>query len=326
MSKPILIAFEGVDKVGKTTIRRGMIRDKTQFGPLLMDRFLASNFVYDTLYSREHHIRSYLDLEKSLLYSFDCVLVYLTCADSALRKRLTSTGHNFKKVSMKAIRAADNLFDFYFRASKFRKILIDTTNRSPEKVTDVILSFLDSKETVCTAHSRYIEKEQMMVSNSEALEIFVGKRESEVKEELNPDNKCEHLRPENLPILPMKDALKDIFEKQALFQERLGNMSQFRIANMREKSDFVKFELVNMNLEFAELLNRLPHKHHKEYPPRALENWSSEKQRTESLFEYVDALHFFLNIALILGFSAEEIYYYFISKNEENHGRQDRGY
>ncbi|KKN02394.1 hypothetical protein LCGC14_1118170 [marine sediment metagenome] len=29
MSKPILIAFEGVDKVGKTTIRRGMIRDKT---------------------------------------------------------------------------------------------------------------------------------------------------------------------------------------------------------------------------------------------------------------------------------------------------------
>ena len=44
--------------------------------------------------------------------------------------------------------------------------------------------------------------------------------------------------------------------------------------------------------------------------------------RTERLFEMADILHFFVQLALDQGFSAEEVYAAYIAKNEENRRRQ----
>lgn len=44
--------------------------------------------------------------------------------------------------------------------------------------------------------------------------------------------------------------------------------------------------------------------------------------RQERLFEMADILHFFVQLALDQGFSAEEVYAAYIAKNEENRQRQ----
>jgi len=143
---------------------------------------------------------------------------------------------------------------------------------------------------------------------------------------LNPKNKCQHLKPQNMKSLRAEDSLEDMLSKQMEFQAKMGNMKKFRRGNMCDRCDFAKLEMANMGIELGELLERLPHKGWKKYPTKSRRGWTSEEQRVETLFEYIDALHFFLNIALIFGFSAEEIYFYFLAKNEENFSRQDRGY
>lgn len=142
----------------------------------------------------------------------------------------------------------------------------------------------------------------------------------------NPSNSCIHLKPLEMPLLPTKDALKIIIQKQAELQERLGRMALYRKADMVEKCDYIKDSIINVNMEFAEMLERLPFKHWKRYPKEMKKGWVDDDQRTETLFEYIDALHFFINIGLILSFSPEEIFNGYMAKNKENFDRQDRGY
>ncbi len=46
----------------------------------------------------------------------------------------------------------------------------------------------------------------------------------------------------------------------------------------------------------------------------------------ECKFEIVDMLHFFLNYAISVGMTSEEMYNMYMAKNEENRARQQRGY
>ena len=58
-------------------------------------------------------------------------------------------------------------------------------------------------------------------------------------------------------------------------------------------------------------------------------DWSAEEKEEHykaALEEFVDMLHFVLNIALAMGFSADAIYENYVSKNIVNHRRQDNGY
>lgn len=139
-------------------------------------------------------------------------------------------------------------------------------------------------------------------------------------------NKCSHLTPENLPLLPSEDSWKKMYEAQAILQERLGRSALSRASDMQKKCLMIIEEIYHMNAELVEMLDRLPYKHWKKYREHETKDWISEDQRIETLFEYVDALHFFMNIGLILGFSPEEVFYYYECKNKENHDRQDRGY
>lgn len=140
------------------------------------------------------------------------------------------------------------------------------------------------------------------------------------------ENKCAQLAPEIIEPLDAKDALKQIYEKQIELQKFLGQYEQYLMANMEQKCAFVKDNIIHVMAEFTELLERLPFKHWKKYPAEMITKWVSKEQRDETLFEYIDALHFFFNIGIILGFSADEIHAYYMAKHQENKDRQNRGY
>jgi len=139
------------------------------------------------------------------------------------------------------------------------------------------------------------------------------------------ENKCTHLAPEMLPTLVDDDTLKLIYEKQCDFQEKLGRLALIRKASPRQMCDYLKDQIIQLISELMEILDRLPQKHWKKYPEWD-KGWPSEELRNETLFEYIDALHFFMNIGVVLGFSPEEIRAFYLAKNKENIDRQNRGY
>ena len=87
MSKIKLVMFEGADKVGKTTLFR-LYRAATHYIPLAIDRFTASNYVYDKYYKRDTSDEEYLRSEIRLQDIFDCYLVVLTASEEELRERI----------------------------------------------------------------------------------------------------------------------------------------------------------------------------------------------------------------------------------------------
>ena len=61
------------------------------------------------------------------------------------------------------------------------------------------------------------------------------------------------------------------------------------------------------------------------YADKKFSDLSTEDQ-LECKFEIIDMLHFFLNYAISVGMSSEEMYNMYMAKNEENRARQQRGY
>jgi hypothetical protein len=52
----------------------------------------------------------------------------------------------------------------------------------------------------------------------------------------------------------------------------------------------------------------------------------SESDQLECKFEIVDILHFFMNMAVSIGMTPQEMYNMYMSKNKENRERQKSGY
>ena len=52
----------------------------------------------------------------------------------------------------------------------------------------------------------------------------------------------------------------------------------------------------------------------------------SENDQIECKFEIIDILHFFLNMAISIGMTPQEMFNMYMSKNQENRDRQIRGY
>lgn len=114
-----------------------------------------------------------------------------------------------------------------------------------------------------------------------------------------------------------------MLQKQREFQERLG--SDFDAMSAKERVAFIKEHSIHLNQEVNEMLYELPHfKPWKDYS--ALTEADEQKMLQKAKMELIDAWHFFMNMALGLGMSAEEFYAMYLAKNSENHRRQDAGY
>jgi len=142
---------------------------------------------------------------------------------------------------------------------------------------------------------------------------------------MNPENKCADLQVEQIS-LTNDDSLKIMMNMQTLLQARIGKLQTYRDSNMHEKSKEIIYNAHCIQAEIQELLDRLPWKAWKKYSQVELNGWTSQEQKIESIFEVIDAFHFFLNILIILGISAEDVFAYYKSQNAENFDRQDRGY
>jgi hypothetical protein len=140
------------------------------------------------------------------------------------------------------------------------------------------------------------------------------------------ENTCAHLLTETTKLT---DPLVDMFNMQQSLQDHLaskGRALDYKNASFQERVKDITVQWRNMNMEMTELLERLPWKEWKTYSPETLANFTSEDQKLETYFEYVDLFHFFLNIGLALGIDGEMFEKLYIIKNKENFDRQARGY
>lgn len=120
------------------------------------------------------------------------------------------------------------------------------------------------------------------------------------------------------------DYLQDMINKQKELQIRLKN----NVADMhfKERTAYIKEASLHLEHELHEMLGNLPYfKGWKDYSRLSLEENVSRYCEAEE--EFIDVLHFVLNIALAFGFTdSEALHEAYCKKNKENHRRQDEGY
>lgn len=105
-------------------------------------------------------------------------------------------------------------------------------------------------------------------------------------------------------------------ELQEKLMERLG--IKFKKMSLTDREKETKELILAMQAELIELLNWTNWK-----------NWKKTKKKVDHMeirFEIVDLFHFLIEIAVVWGMSADDIYHHFLAKNKENHVRQDKGY
>ena len=117
--------------------------------------------------------------------------------------------------------------------------------------------------------------------------------------------------------------LEEMMRAQHEFQLRLD--PDFDKMNAKQRVAFIKEHSIHLNQEINEMLYELPFfKPWKDYSN--MSEADIEDALKKARMECIDAWHFFMNIMLALGFTAEDFYCMYMAKNSENHRRQDEGY
>ena len=108
---------------------------------------------------------------------------------------------------------------------------------------------------------------------------------------------------------------------QRQLQENLaaeGKAPDLSTASFKVRMRDLDVQWRNMTLEFAELMERLPYKEWKDYPPRVRDGFTSVPELVEVWYEYVDMLHFFVVMGLDLGITPQILKRLYATKNAEN--------
>lgn len=119
------------------------------------------------------------------------------------------------------------------------------------------------------------------------------------------------------------DTLQYVMDKQIQFQERLepGVFSKC----YADRVAFIKEHSIHLNQEINEMLYELPFfKPWKDYSNITV--GEVEEGFNKAKKEYIDALHFFVNIGIMLGLDSVTVLDMYKEKNKENIRRQDEGY
>lgn len=143
---------------------------------------------------------------------------------------------------------------------------------------------------------------------------------------MNPQNKCAHLFDQDLNYDITIDQMLDLQKNLQKFLAKKGKAIDHDSATFKEKVDDISRQWRNMNLEMAELLERLPFKEWKTYGEDELNGNLSDETRLEIMFEAIDVLHFLFNIFLCLDIDGKTLRKLYVTKNKENLDRQNRGY
>lgn len=153
----------------------------------------------------------------------------------------------------------------------------------------------------------------------------------------NTDNSCKDLNIEDL-YSKSRDTLGDIMRVQKDTQEGIYGFD-FSKMSLKEVMEFWHVNNHAMIDEIHEATDALGgikdgggnaiwkywKKHHSKYQYMKFEDLSIS-DRVECKFEIVDMLHFFLNYAISIGMTPQELYNMYMAKNKENRNRQATGY
>jgi len=153
----------------------------------------------------------------------------------------------------------------------------------------------------------------------------------------NTDNQCSNLKIKNL-YAESKDTLGDILNLQASTQATVYGYD-FSNMTLREVMDFWHMNSHSMIDEIHEATDALGgikdghgnavwKKWKQKYATYSEIKFTdlSDSDQIECKFEIIDMLHFFMNYAVSIGMTAEEMYNMYMSKNEENRRRQANNY
>jgi NTP pyrophosphatase (non-canonical NTP hydrolase) len=137
-----------------------------------------------------------------------------------------------------------------------------------------------------------------------------------------------------------RDTLGDLMNLQKTIQQDVyGYDFEEMQNNMKKMSEFWQWNMWALSDEMHEAMNALGgikdgigsgvwkpwKKSNKELPNMKLSDLS-ESDLKELKMEITDCAHFFLNLAISIGMTSQELYDYYFAKNKENIERQKRGY
>lgn len=119
------------------------------------------------------------------------------------------------------------------------------------------------------------------------------------------------------------DRLETMLQMQKELQSRLG--TDFDSLSQEDKANFMRNHRGYLADEVAEALYEMPfYKLWKSYDKMSDAQLNDAWLKVK--MELVDSWHFFMNLLLCAGFTAEEFFEMYMAKNKENHRRQDAGY
>jgi hypothetical protein len=134
-----------------------------------------------------------------------------------------------------------------------------------------------------------------------------------------------------------QDSLNYLFFMQKSLQENLFKHDfdkiKSKLSKLKEFIDWNEEAIRDEDREFQQALTGIhtypgcwkPWKSkHKEAMDRSLSDLT-ENELKELHYEWIDKLHFMLNIAIAIGLTPEKITNYYCAKNRENIDRQNRG-
>lgn len=111
------------------------------------------------------------------------------------------------------------------------------------------------------------------------------------------------------------DALKHMFDLQEEFENRWFNFSELTEVEKQELTNEFVGHCIEELIEFRQ-----------ELPAR--KHWKKDNCKPANVrkmkLEYSDIMHFLITIALINGWSADDVYKSFIKKHQVNNDRQDK--
>jgi dimeric dUTPase (all-alpha-NTP-PPase superfamily) len=119
-------------------------------------------------------------------------------------------------------------------------------------------------------------------------------------------------------------SLQFIMDSQKKFQKHMGY--DLDAMTLQEKAKYIKEHMLWATDELHEMLHELPFA--KDWSSKYYK-WSPEKLQTQLTLakeEYIDFLHFAINVGLALGLDENTIVQMYKEKNKINYERQENGY
>jgi thymidylate kinase len=148
MKKTKLLIFEGLDKVGKSTLIQE-VHKLTDYKYLTIDRFAATAFAYGELYKRKIDYDMYVQTMHDLAIAFDVKVIFVFAKKNIWWDRMKSAGET--SLSFDQYESLMSFFKKFFArvtskaGSSIEIIRVDTTSETPSGSARGILNAIGEK-------------------------------------------------------------------------------------------------------------------------------------------------------------------------------------